>query len=62
MLTRQKEFARKVFDIAVQGAQDTAQLSRQSTSEAVQIIQNRIKAAVEEIRSSISHEGGKPTA
>src|SRR5713226_10137742 len=35
----QTEFARKVFEIAVQGAQESASTARQSTTEAVKIIQ-----------------------
>src|SRR5438876_11101682 len=39
----QTEFARKVFEIAVQGAQESASTARQSTTEAVKIIQDRVK-------------------
>ena len=54
ILTKQTEYVKKVFDIAVQGARDFAELSRQSTSEAVKIIQERMKASLEEIRGSVS--------
>jgi phasin family protein len=47
----QTEFARKVFEIAVQGAQDSASTARQSTTEAVKIIQDRVKESFEEIRA-----------
>jgi phasin family protein len=53
ILARQREFVRKVFDIAAQNVKDTAELSRQSTSEAVKIIQERMKASLEEMRSSV---------
>jgi phasin family protein len=53
ILAKQREFVRKVFDIAVQNVKDTAELSRQSTSEAVKIIQERMKATLEEMRSSV---------
>src|SRR5690606_40894734 len=36
-LALQTEFARKMFDIAVKGAQDSASTARQSTSDAVKI-------------------------
>jgi phasin family protein len=49
-LARQTEFAKKVFDIAVQGAQDTAQLTRLSTGDAVKILQDRMRESFEEIR------------
>jgi phasin family protein len=50
-LARQTEFAKKVFDIAVRGAQDTAQLTRMSTGDAVKILQDRMREGLEEIRS-----------
>jgi phasin family protein len=49
----QTEFARKVFEIAVQGAQESASTARQSTTEAVKIIQDRVKESFEEIRASV---------
>ena len=48
----QTEFARKMFEIAVQGAQESASTARQSTTEAVKIIQARVKESFEEIRAS----------
>ncbi len=52
-LALQTEFARKVFDIAVKGAQDSASTARQSTTDAVKIIQDRMKENFEEFRSSV---------
>jgi phasin family protein len=49
----QTEFARKVFEITVQGAQENASTARQSTAEAVKIIQDRVKESLEEIRASV---------
>lgn len=54
-LARQTAFAKKVFDIAVQGAQDTAQLTRMSTADAVKVLQDRMRESFEEIRK----DGGK---
>jgi phasin family protein len=53
-IARQTEFARKVFDIAVEGTKESAQLARQSTGDAVKIIQSRLKESLEEIRGSVS--------
>ena len=50
-LARQTAFTKKVFDIAVQNAQDTAQLTRMSTADAVKILQDRMREGLEEIRS-----------
>jgi phasin family protein len=64
-LARQSEFVKKVFEIAVKGAQDSAQVSRQSTSDAVTIIRDRLKEGFDELRASVSrtgsgHAGDKP--
>ncbi|WP_342725995.1 TIGR01841 family phasin [Bradyrhizobium sp. B097] len=58
-LALQTEFARKVFDIAVKGAQDSASTARQSTTEAVKIIQDRMKENFDEFRASV--RPNKPT-
>lgn len=52
-LALQTEFARKMFDIAVKGAQDSASTARQSTTDAVKIIQDRMKESFEEFRTSV---------
>jgi phasin family protein len=52
-LALQTEFASKVFEIAVRGAQDSAATARQSTTEAVKIIQDRMKESFEEFRNRI---------
>jgi phasin family protein len=52
-LALQSEFARKVFDIAVKGAQDSAATARQSTADAVKIIQDRMKESFDEFRNSV---------
>ena len=53
-LALQTEFAKKVFEIAVKGAQESTTTARQSTGEAVKIIQNRLKESFEELRGSVS--------
>ena len=49
----QTEFAKKVFEITVQGAQESASTARQTTTDAVKIIHDRVKESLEEIRASI---------
>jgi phasin family protein len=53
-LALQTEFAKKVFEIAVKGAQDSATTARQSTGEVVKIIQDRLKEGFDEIQSSVN--------
>lgn len=55
-LAKQTEFAKKVFDIAMQGARDTAESSRQSSADALKIIQDRMKESWEEFRSSLNRK------
>ena len=59
ILTKQTEFVKKVFDITVQGARESAELSKQSTADAVKIIQERMKANLEEIRASVSRQSAQ---
>jgi len=53
-LALQTEFAKKVFEIAVKGAQESATTARQSSGEAAKIIQDRLKESFEEIRAGFS--------
>jgi phasin family protein len=53
-LVKQMEFVRKVFDISIQGAREAAETSKQSTAEAVKIIQERMKASWEEFSAPAS--------
>lgn len=52
-IAAQTEFAGKVLEITLKGAADSATAARQSTADAVKIIQDRVKESFEEIRSSI---------
>ena len=49
----QTEFARKMFELAVKGTQDSTSTVRQSTTDAVKIIQDRMKESFEEFRASV---------
>ena len=52
-LALQTEFARKVVEVALKGAQESVTTARQSGADAVKIIQDRMKESLEEIRTSI---------
>jgi phasin family protein len=56
-LSAQTEFARKVFEIAVHGAQETAEMTGKSTTEVVGIIRDRLKESWDEIRDSVRRPG-----
>jgi phasin family protein len=49
-LERQTEFAKKTFEIAAEGAKEAVQAGRQSTTEALKIIQERLKEGLSEYR------------
>ena len=55
-LAQQTEFARKMFEIALQGAQETAATARQSGTDAVKIVQDRVKDGLEGIRTSLGRK------
>lgn len=57
-LTKQTDFAKKLFELALQGAKDSAQTTRESTAEAVKILQDRMKEALDDVRASVG-QGGK---
>jgi phasin family protein len=49
----QTEFASKVLETTLKGAVDSATIARQSTAEAVKIIQDRVKESLEEVCGSV---------
>jgi phasin family protein len=51
-VTNQAEFARKSFEAAVKNAGDVAEIVRQSGSESVDILRQRIREAMDEVRES----------
>jgi len=53
-LALQTQFAKKVFEIAVKGAAESATTATQSTSEAMKIVQDRLKESFEEFRAGVS--------
>jgi phasin family protein len=55
-LAQQTEFARKIFEISLQGAQETAATARQSGTDAVKIVQDRVKESLEGIRAGFGRK------
>jgi len=55
-IAQQTEFARKLFEIAVTGAQETAATARQSGTDAVKIVQDRMKESLEGIRAGFGRK------
>jgi phasin family protein len=55
-LAQQTEFARKLFEVAVKGAQETTATARQSGADTVKIVQGRMKEGLEEIRAGLGRK------
>ena len=51
LMTKQAEFAKKSFEAALKNASEVAELVKRSGTESVEILRERIKEAMEEIRS-----------
>ena len=55
-IAQQTEFARKMFEIAVTGTQETAATARQSSTDAVKFVQDRVKESLEGIRAGFGRK------
>jgi phasin family protein len=55
-LAQQTEFARKIFEISLKGAQESAATARQSGTDAVKIVQDRVKESLEGIRAGFGRK------
>jgi len=53
VVAKQTEFARKAFEAAGQHTRDIADLMQKSTADAIQIVQDRLRESLEEIRGSV---------
>jgi phasin family protein len=50
MMTKQAEFARRSFETAVKNASETAEIIKKSGTESVDVLRERIRETMEEIR------------
>jgi phasin family protein len=57
LIAQQTEFAKKAFESAVSNASEVAELVKKSGTESIDILRNRIKEAMAEVRSG--YEKGK---
>lgn len=58
MMSKQAEFARKSFETAVKNAGEVGEVIRKSGSESVEILRDRIKTAMDEIREVYEKKQG----
>ena len=57
MLTKQTELARKSFETAVKNAGEVGEILRKSGAESVEILRDRIKTAMDEIKEVYGKKG-----
>jgi phasin family protein len=53
MLAKQREFAKKAFEITVQNPRDIAELATKTSGDAVTIIRDRLRESLSEFRDSV---------
>lgn len=58
IIAKQTEFARKSFETAVKNAGEVGEIIRKSGTESVEILRERIKTAMEEIREAYEKRQG----
>ena len=56
VFAKQSEFARKAMEAAIANTRDVAELTRKSTAEALEIIQQRMKESYDEIRQGLERK------
>jgi phasin family protein len=57
-LAKQKDFAKKAFELTVQNTRDIAELTKKTTTDATTIVQDRLRSSLTELRDSVSRTGG----
>ena len=59
ILAKQKDYAKRAFELTVQNTRDIAELATKTTTEATAIIQDRLRASLTELRDSVSRPGSE---
>jgi phasin family protein len=58
-LAKQKDYASKAFELAMQNTRDLADLTKKTTSDATNIIRERLQSSLAELRDSVTRMGNK---
>ncbi|MDP3895105.1 MAG: TIGR01841 family phasin [Mesorhizobium sp.] len=53
LMAKQADFAKRSFETAIKNASEMAEVVRQSSTETIEILRNRIKEAMEEMRDGM---------
>jgi phasin family protein len=57
ILAKQRDYAKRAFELMMQNTRDIAQLTAKTTTEATEIIKERLRANLTELRDSVSRTG-----
>lgn len=57
VLAKQKDFAKKAFELTVENTRDIAELTKKTTTDATTIVQDRLRSSLAELRESVSRPG-----
>jgi phasin family protein len=58
-LAKQKDYAKKAFELTMQNTRDLADLTKKTTSDATNIIRERLQSSLTELRDSVTRMGNK---
>jgi phasin family protein len=59
ILAKQKDYAKRAFELAMQNTRDVAELTKKTTTDATAIITDRLRASLTELRDSVSRAGSE---
>jgi phasin family protein len=59
ILAKQKDYAKRAFELTMQNTRDIAGLTAKTTTDATAIIRERLRASLTELRDSVSRAGGE---
>jgi phasin family protein len=58
-LAKQKDFAKRAFELTMQNTRDVAELTKKTTTEATTIIRDRLRESLTELRDSVGRAGSE---
>jgi phasin family protein len=58
-LAKQKDYAKRAFELTMQNTRDVADLTKKTTTEATTIIRDRLRESLAELRESVSRSGSE---
>ena len=59
ILAKQKDYAKRAFELTMQNTRDIAELTKKTTTDATAIIRDRLRASLTELRDSVGRAGSE---